>query len=251
MSIPKIEWTKKNVLRAVYWGVFALMFVIAVVIFRQEGIWVEDYFGSEFYRLESSTAEEQVFRSKDCVVTQKGFFTENEVVFIEVQENGSEPLLWTLTRTGGSKLTASSEDVTYSGTYSINDYSCNFAFDDWDAYMEAWMEDYSGQVTSVSRRFASEGAIEGFLRMAYGQRDSYGLHSLPELLGWILLTVMAYVIGFHAETLFEWKKMWERDYRNADQLEPSDWYFISNYIGAGVIWLMNTLLYLCMIGLLQ
>lgn len=84
--MKKIEWTKKRIFQAVYWGIFALMFLIAVVVFRQDGIYMEDSFDSQFYKLESATEQQRVFRSDEILLIQKGFFPKSESVTIEISE---------------------------------------------------------------------------------------------------------------------------------------------------------------------
>ena len=76
--MKKIEWTKKRIFQAVYWGIFALMFLIAVVVFRQDGIYMEDSFDSQFYKLESETEQQRIFRSDEILLILRLFPGERE-----------------------------------------------------------------------------------------------------------------------------------------------------------------------------
>ena len=105
--MKKIEWTKKRIFQAVYWGIFALMFLIAVVVFRQDGIYMEDSFDSQFYKLKSATEQQRVFRSDEILLIQKGFFPESESVTIEISEYDAAPIIWTLTRQGEDGMVVS------------------------------------------------------------------------------------------------------------------------------------------------
>lgn len=246
--MKKIEWSKRNILKALFWGVFVLLIVIAVFVFRQEGLWAESMFSGEFYKLDSQTVEQRVFHGKDSVITQTGFFPDAQEVYIEVK-SGDDAVLWTLTRGDNQKMTISNEDISYEGSYQISAYDATFYFDDWDKYWDDWTVSYEGTDAVVSR-YGSQELFGSFVRMAYGHTDSYGKHSMEILIPWLLLMIMAYVIGFHAEQLFELRKAFEFDYRNAESLEPSEWYFISSYIGAGAILAISLFIYLHMIGLI-
>ena len=105
-------------------------------------------------------------------------------------------------------------------------------------------------VSGISNRFMSQDSIGSLIRIAYGQTDDFGRYSMEIFIPWILIIVMAYVIGFHADILFEWRKLWSFDFRNADQLEPSEWYFVSSYLGAAALWVMCFVIYLYIIGLI-
>ena len=246
--MKKIEWTKRKIFQAVYWGAFVLMLVIAFVTFRQKGLWIQDYFGMEFYKLEAETDMQRVFASDDCVVTLTGSFKELEEVYAEVKPKDSEPILWTLTRGERNTLTASNEAVTYTGTYKITELSCDFSFDDWDDYMDQWS--FSGNVVFIGEKYTSEAVIEGFIRMAYGHTDNFSKYSMEPFLLWILVIVVAYVIGFHAEGLFEWRKAWSFDIRNAEDMEPSGYYFFTSYVEAAFLWLVGLFVYLAMVGVI-
>ena len=246
--MKKIEWTKRKTFQAVYWGVFVLMLVIAFLIFQQRGLWIQDYFGSEFYKLKEQTDRQRVFASDDSVVTLTGSFPQMEEVYVEVRPKDSEPILWTLTRDDENNLTASNEAVIYTGTYSITDFSCDFRFDDWDDYMDKWS--FSGNVVSIGEKYTSEAVIEGFLRMAYGHTDKFNKYGLEPFMLWVLIIVMAYVLGFHAGTLFEWRKAWSFDIRNAEDMEPSDYYFFTSYIGAAFLWVLGLFTYLVMLDVI-
>ena len=246
--MKKIEWTKRKMFQLVYWGVFVLMFVIALVMFRQQGLWIQDYFGMEFYKLETETDQQRVFVSDDCMVTLTGSFTNMEEVYVEVQADDAEPILWTLTKGERNKLTASNDAVTYTGTYRVTDRSCDFDFDDWDDYMDKW--NYSGNVVTIGEKYTSEAVIEGFIRMAYGHTDHFSKYSMEPFILWLLTVVMAYVIGFHAEALFEWRKAWSFDIRNAEDMEPSGYYFFTSYIGAVFLWFTGLFTYFVMLGAL-
>lgn len=248
--MKKIEWTKKRIFQAVYWGIFALMFLIAVVVFRQDGIYMEDSFDSQFYKLESATEQQRVFRSDEILLIQKGFFPESESVTIEISEYDAAPIIWTLTRQGEDGMVVSDGKTTYTGSYHVNDFGANFYFDDWEKYMDNFQVYFADGVSGISNRFISQESISSLLRIAYGQTDDFGRYSMEIFIPWILIIVMAYVIGFHADILFEWRKMWSFDFRNADQLEPSEWYFVSSYLGAATLWVMALFLYLLMIGLI-
>ena len=246
--MKKIEWTKRKMFQLVYWGVFVLMFVIALVMFRQQGLWIQDYFGMEFYKLETETDQQRVFVSDDCMVTLTGSFTNMEEVYVEVQADDAEPILWTLTKGERNKLTASNDAVTYTGTYRVTDRSCDFDFDDWDDYMDKWS--YSGNVVTIGKKYTSEAVIEGFIRMAYGHTDHFSKYSMEPFILWLLTVVMAYGIGFHAKALFEWRKAWSFDIRNAEDMEPSGYYFFTSYIGAVFLWFTGLFTYFVMLGAL-
>ena len=247
--MKKFQWTKKKILQAAYWSLYALMFLVALVVFQQDGIYLKD-FDSQFYKLETETEQQRIFHSKNVQLTQTGFFPQSETVVIEVSEDGSENLLWTLTRQGEDKINISNGDMTYSGTYVIGDFSCDFYFDDWGKYMDQFEISFADGAVSLSERFLSQESIGGMIRIAYGQKDNFGRYSMELFIEWIILVVMAYFIGFHADVLFEWRKAWSFDFRNADQLEPSEWYFASSYLGAAALWVAGLVLYLHMIGLI-
>lgn len=248
--MKKIEWTKKKIFQAVYWGIFVLMFLVAVLIFRQDGIYMEDSLDSQFYKLESETEQQRVFRSDEVLLIQKGFFPQSETVVIEIAEYDSAPILWTLTRQGEDGMMVSDGETTYTGSYHVNDFGATFYFDDWEKYMDNFQVYFADGVTSISSRFMSQESIGSLIRIAYGQTDDFGRYSMEIFIPWILIVVMAYVLGFHADILFEWRKMWSFDFRNADQLEPSEWYFASSYLVAAAMWVMGFVIYLHTIGLI-
>jgi len=247
--MKKIEWTTRTILQAVFWGVFALLTVIAVLAFRQEGLWMEDMFDSSFYKLENQTAEQRIFHGENCIITQTGFFPNAQAVYVEIKADNNTPVLWTLTRGSEENMTISNGEVSYAGTYHVNDYSGMFYFDDWDKYWDDWVVSYDG-TDAIVTRYGSQELFGSFIRMAYGHTDNYGQYSVEIFIPWILLMVLAYVLAFHAEQFFELRKAFEFDYRNAESLEPSEWYFISNYIGAASIVAVSLFIYLYMIGII-
>ena len=114
--------------------------------------------------------------------------------------------------------------------------------------MDKWS--FSGNVVSIGEKYTSEAVIEGFIRMAYGHTDNFSKYSMEPFLLWILVIVVAYVIGFHAEGLFEWRKAWSFDIRNAEDMEPSGYYFFTSYVGAVFLWLVGLFVYLAMVGVI-
>lgn len=245
-----ITWTKKNIFQALYWSIFVLMFLVAVLVFRQDGIYMEDSFDSQFYKLKSVTEQQRVFVSDEVLLTQTGFFPQSETVVIEISENGTAPQLWTLTRHGDDTMTVSDGVQSYSGSYQVNDFSADFYFDDWEKYMDDFQVYFSDGAASISQRFLSQESIGSMIRIAYGQIDHFGRYSMEIFIPWVLIVVLAYAVGFHADVLFEWRKAWSFDYRNADQLEPSEWYFASSYMGAAAMWVLSFMIYLHLIGLI-
>ncbi len=247
--MKKIEWTTKTILKTVFWGVFALMIVIAALAFRQKGLWVEGAFDSGFYKLKISTEQQRIFHGEDSIITQMGFFPDAQEVYVEIKAENNSPVLWTLTRESEEDMTISNGEVSYTGTYRVNDLSGMFYFDDWDKYWDDWTVSYDG-TSSVITHYGSQELFGSFIRMAYGHTDNYGEYSMGIFIPWLFLMMMAYVVGFHAEQLFELRKAFEFDYRNAENLEPSDWYFISSYIGAGCTFAISLFIFLHMIGII-
>lgn len=91
---------------------------------------MEDSFDSQFYKLESGTEQQRVFRSDEILLIQKGFFPESESVTIEISEYDAAPIIWTLTRQGEDGMVVSDGKTTYTGSYHVNDFSATFYFDD-------------------------------------------------------------------------------------------------------------------------
>ena len=70
--MKKIEWTKKRIFQAVYWGIFALMFLIAVVVFRQDGIYME-----------TGAISEKIERGKHTTRHSELFFVETDTFVMD------------------------------------------------------------------------------------------------------------------------------------------------------------------------
>ncbi|MBQ8599200.1 MAG: hypothetical protein IJ411_03700 [Oscillospiraceae bacterium] len=227
-------WISERKKQCIYLAVASVLLLIGVGIVMQKGIYIESVMDKTFYHLESSTETERVFHGTGADIVQKGFFPNDEQVFITVTQKGQEPVLWTLTMNGKNEngfyqLIASDGKTDYEGTYSGS--GNNFYFDDWEKYSSWDTVSLAGNGFSISSHFQSEDYIGSLLKIAYGDTDKNNLYG-GLLFLYVIMMGSAYLSLFHAQAIFDWNKQWEFSFRNREYLEPSDWYFLQHKIVA-------------------
>lgn len=247
-----LTWVSGRKKQCIYLAFASILLLIGVWMVMQKGIYMESIMDKTFYHLKSSTETERVFHGTDADIVQKGFFPDDEQVFITVTQKGQEPVLWTLTMNGknenGFRLVIATDGKNvYEGSYSGN--GNNFNFDDREKYTgwdTVYTSDWSGSVASLVRRYESEDYIGSLLRMAYGDTDKNNQFG-GLLFLYVIMVGCAYLSLFHAQAIFDWNKQWEFSFRNREELEPSDWYFLQHKIVAVIeiafalwLWLVAT-----------
>ncbi len=247
-----LNWMKEHKTRSIYLAAALLLSVIALFVVTQNGCYMEEIDSRAFYRLQSESSEGRSFSGSTGSIEQRGYFPDNEQVFITVTDENGESVHWTLTMKGKnadgfSMLSADDGKTVYEGIYSGQ--GNRFRFDDWKKY-SGWEtvteEGRNATTVHMVRRYHSSSYIGSLLQIAYGQTDKNNEQSLFLFL-YLLCIAAAYGSLFHAQEIFDWNKQWEFSYRNADQLEPSEWYFASSFLSAVLLivcglwcWLVGT-----------
>ncbi len=241
-----LTWTKKNIWKSIYLAVFALLFMVALFLFRQEGLFLDVNYEERFYWQISATESGRTFQRGDLLFAQEYYYPQSSVVYIRVSGDKIKAKSWCLDF-DGDRLTVDDGEKSFSGHFQLSDRSATFFYDG--------KENFDFQFGTLSLSEDQDVATTNFLvndliRMAAGQSDQRNRYSLEAFLGWILLQLLAYILLFYQNKLFELKKLFEWDYRNAEALEPSGFYYFGNYVGAAVCWGMSVLLYLIAVAVI-
>ncbi len=243
----KIQWTRKNICKAVYIAVFVLMFAIALLLFRQEGLFINVEYQEKFYRQTEVNESGRTFQRDDLLFSQEYYYPQSDVVYIRVSGDNVKAKSWRLDF-DGDKVTIDDGAKKFTGDFHINEWDATFFYDGEDNF-EFQFGTFDSEEKSEKDISTDRFLINDFLCMANGQTDHRNKNSLMPFLGWILIQALVYPLLFHQDSLFELRKAFEWDYKNADALEPSGFYYFGNYVAAAVCWGTSLILYLAALAI--
>ncbi len=236
----KIQWTTKKICKAVYGGVFVLLFALALLLFRQKGLFINVEYQEKFYRQTAAQESGRTFQRGDILFAQEYFYPQSNTVYIRVSGDDIKAKSWKLTFGEENAVSIDDGEEIHKGHWQGKGTDIAFLYDDEKPSTDWFVETTGGEKSINSDQFL----LSDLLRMAQGQTDQRNRYSLEAFLGWILLQILAYPLLFHQDRLFELRKAFEWDYKNADALEPSGFYYFGNYVAAALCWGTSLMIYL-------
>ncbi len=236
----KIQWTRKNICKTVYIAVFALMLAFALLLFRQDGLFINVDYQEKFYRQTAVSESERTFEGNGLVFSHDFYYPQSDTIYIHASNKHGVLQTWTL-NFDGNKVTVDDGEKKFIGDFYINERDAVFISEGNNGFDFSPYTSDGSQGNNIS---TDSFLINDLLRMASGQTDQRNKYSLQPFLGWILLQILAYPLLFHQDRLFELRKAFEWDYKNADALEPSGFYYFGNYAAAALCWGTSLMIYL-------